>query len=190
MISVTDLEDSRQGDLKRLFRGLEELARAATGGDAEGRDSMLWRLDRLMVVRDQFLMPIGMSDAIGQALPEVRPILDMLSRAQNLASKRDWTAGIEALNECIAAAEAAGLPCFATYQHAYLADQEFLRGDLDAAARHARQATGLRALAFTARTADLRDVFRHVAGDRPARRRHGTGDRASPCVRPARPEPR
>ena len=159
LISVTDLEDSRQGDLKRLFRGLEELARAATGGDAEGRDSMLWLLDRLMVVRDQFLMPIGMSDAIGQALPEVRPILDMLSRAQNLASKRDWTAGIEALNECIAAAEAAGLLCFATYQHAYLADQEFLRGDLDAAARHARQATGLRALAFTARTADLRDRF-------------------------------
>src|SRR5262249_1306989 len=111
LISITNAEDARQGDMARLFRGLEELARAAAAGGPEGRESMLWLLDRLMVAGDRFLQPIGWSEPIAQALPKVRTVLDMLSRAQNLALHRDWTAGVEALNECIATAGGIGLRC-------------------------------------------------------------------------------
>jgi tetratricopeptide (TPR) repeat protein len=165
LISVDpNAKDGRPGDMRRLFRGLEELALCATAGDAEARAAFLWLLDRVLV-GDRFLWPIGGSKPIAEALPDVPRALDQLARAQGLVHPgRDWAAGIAALSECIATAERAGLFCFAAYQHAALADWELLRGDLEAAARSARRAMRLRALAFTARSARLREQFEGTRG--------------------------
>jgi CHAT domain-containing protein/tetratricopeptide (TPR) repeat protein len=157
LISITGAEDSRQNDMQRLFRGLEELARAAADGDTEGREAMLWLLDRLMVGDDLFLLPIGGSKPIAKALPEVLRVLDMLAQARDrVILGRDWSGGIEVLSDCIFAANALGLKCFATYGHVLLSEFELQRGNVDAAARHAREAMQLRSLALTARTAHLR----------------------------------
>jgi tetratricopeptide (TPR) repeat protein len=141
LISIQpDAEDGNGQDLQRLVRGLDELARAAAAGDAEGRDAFLWLLDRLMVAGERFLWAIGGSRPVADALPEVRHVLDMLSRAQNFVTpSRDWAAGVAALTECIDAATALGLRCCATCWQATAADWLLLMGRLEEARQHAPQ---------------------------------------------------
>lgn len=147
-------------DLRRLVRGLEELARAASAGDAEGRDAFLWLLDRLMVAGERFLWAIGGSKPVEEALPGIWHVLDLYSRAWDFVTpSRDWAAGLAALTECIDEATALGLRCCTTYWQATAADWLLLMGRLEEARQHAHLAMQLRTQAFIARSAHLREQF-------------------------------
>jgi tetratricopeptide (TPR) repeat protein len=113
-----------------------------------------------MVAGEHFKWAIGGSKPVEEALPGIHALLDEWSRAHDRVNPhRDWAAGIEALGACIASAARLGLPCFVAYEHVEMADWELLRGDIQAAARHAREALQFRAIAFTPRSAHLREEF-------------------------------
>lgn len=149
--------DEERRDEGLFLKGMDELAYAAAGGDAEARDALIWLVDRLLV--GKFYHAVGFSRPVGAALPSLHPMLDIFARSHEFTLRRDFVSALAALRECLSAAERLGLQCFVTHQHTQLAEYELLEGNLQAAAEHARKAYELVFIAGAPRSPQRLDQF-------------------------------
>jgi CHAT domain-containing protein/Flp pilus assembly protein TadD len=164
LISVSpDDKHSLQKAGERCFRGLDELARAASQGDAESRQSLLWVIDRLLLKFGFLEIHLANDRPVLDALPGLEDLI--LRLAPTLMGHRDYEERVRAFSECIPLVNQFGLPCYAAFLYALLGDIEILIGHLQSAVEHARQAQQLPALVFVPRSANLRPQHESIKHD-------------------------
>lgn len=153
LISADRNKHQPQKDGERCFRGLDELARATSQGDAESKRSLLWVIDRLLLKFGFLNFYLISARTVLDALPGLEDFIHRMEPA--MMGDRDYEKRVRAFAECIPIAQQLELPCYAAYLHALLGDIELLRGHTQLARDHLREAEKLQSLAFQPRSTDL-----------------------------------
>jgi tetratricopeptide (TPR) repeat protein len=162
---ISSLPQLGDTPVTRLLKGIDQLARAASEGDLEARDSLVWLLDRL-IADDRFLAYASVSPSVASAVPDFTALCAGLHAANVLLGvKRNYPACIEAFERVADSAARLGLICFSAFQRGRLADLKLLSGDIQAAAEEARNSLRqLESVAFTARSPALNEEFQKMVG--------------------------
>jgi CHAT domain-containing protein/Flp pilus assembly protein TadD len=157
LISINPDKHEAVRDGQRCFRGLEELAHAASDGDGDARAALLWVVDRLILSQDFAFFFLAQKPRLLDAVPAFKDLLKALVPA--LLGGRDYERRVAAFRECIAIGSELGLPCLVAYLHALLADVQLLLGNLQVAQEHIDEAQQLDALVAVPRSSDLRHRY-------------------------------
>jgi CHAT domain-containing protein/Flp pilus assembly protein TadD len=160
LISAERKKPQPRKDGQRCFRGLDELARAASQGDAESKRSLLWVVDRLLLKFGFLNFYLLSARTVLDALPGVEDFVHRVEPA--LMGGRDYEKRIQAFTECIPIAAKLELPCYAAHLHFMAGDIELVRGNTQSARDHLREAQKLQSLVFRPRSTSLEEQHEAV----------------------------